>query len=332
MKAMRIPVLLLGALGASIAVAEEPAIHHRNPERYEAPPPLPAPAMPQPPKATAKPGSPDVLEDENDERRTGLRPLRQRPLEPGAKPEMVGKEKLWSTRDPPNRRGVFAFLGNRVGDPVENVFPDPEEKDAFGMALCRETAGIPGFLDCADDSIGDLVNGVRALRYRGVEVSYLNYRYFERKLVGFQMGFPTANFARLSEALEKQYGAPHTEEDSIWKLRPGYELKVRTIAWNTPHGTMTMKSRAEAIEAGMLSLLEPKAEERYNALRYKLMVSRGFNVSKPDPKPDAKQLEEQRKSLERDDPEARKMRGEAPAKGDAKPEAAKPSAKRLQME
>ncbi|MCK6453266.1 MAG: hypothetical protein L6R19_20810 [Alphaproteobacteria bacterium] len=325
MKTAGILVLLLAAVGAGPAAAEEPMIHHRNPERYQAPPPLPQPAMPQPPKAAAqKPGSPDVLEDENEERRSGLRPLKQKPLEPGAKPEMVGKEKLWTTRDPPNQRGPFAFLGNRIGDPLESVFPDPDEKDEFGMALCRETAGLPGFLDCTDDSISSLVNGVRSLRYRGVEVSYLNYRYLDRKLVGFQMGFPSENFGKLEDALEKQYGAPHTKEDSIWKIRPGYELKVRTIAWNTPHGTMSMKSRAEATEAGMLSLIEPKAEEHYNALRYKLMVSRGFNVPKGGAKPGEEGGGDKKPAG--DEP------ADAAAKDDRKPAAAAPSAKRLQME
>lgn len=294
-------------------------IHHRHPERYQALPPLPQPAVPQPPKAVAKPGSPDVLEDENEERRSGLRPLQQKPLPPGAKPEMVGKEKLWTTRDPPNQRGPFAFLGNRIGDPLENVFPDPEEKDAFGMALCRETAGLPGFLDCADDSISSLANGVRALRYRGVEVSYLNYRYLDKKLVGFQMGFPSENFAKLADALERQYGAPHTQEDSLWKIRPGFELKVRTVAWNTPHGAMTMKSRAEATEAGMLSLFEPKAEEQYNALRYKLIVSRGFNVPKGAAKPGGEGAGD--KKAGETGP------GDAAAKDDKKP-----AAKRLEME
>jgi hypothetical protein len=345
---MRISAMLvLGLLTAGSAVAEEPVVHQRRPETYQAPPPLPTPAIPQAPAAAAPKRSSDLMENENEEKRTGLRPLQQKPLDPKDKPEMVGgKVKLWSTRDDPKDRGVFAFLGNRIGDEINVNFPDPTEKDTFGMPLCRGTPGIPGFMDCADDSIRELINGTWVMLYRGVEVSYLNYRYLDNRLVGFQMGFPTTNFEKLSDAVEKQYGAPHDKEDTIWKIRPGFELKVKTWTWRTPHGDMTLKSRAEAYEAGMLALLEPKAQEKYDALRYKLMVSRGFNVPKPaqeskDDKDGEATADEQKKAAQKkafdmDDPEKRRSPADAPVKSESKPAAVSPptasTTKRLQAE
>lgn len=350
MTMLRIAAVLAAAFMSSVApaLAEEPAGHQRKPDTYQAPPPLPTPAVPQAPAAvTQKRSSDNLMESESEDKRTGLRPLRQKPLDPKDQPETVGgKVKLWSTRDDPKDRGVFAFLGNRIGDEINVNFPDPTEKDTFGMPLCRGTPGIPGFMDCADDSIRELVNGGWMMLYRKVEVSYLNYRYLDNKLVGFQMGFPTANFEKLGDALEKQYGAPHETEDSVWKIRPGFELKVRTWTWRTPHGDMTLKSRAEAYEAGMLALLEPKAQEKYDALRYKLMVSRGFNAPKPDKdakdeKDDDKSAEErkkaaQKKAFDADDPDRRKIPADAPVKSDSKPGAAAPppasTTRRLQAE
>jgi hypothetical protein len=270
---MRRVVLLAAAWAgfglAAPAFAESPMTHDRDPLRYQ----WMAPPVPQSARPT-QPGRPSAGEAFIDpETRRGLSPkdreaIRKLPEDDG-KREMVGDERLWTTRDPPGRRGVFAFMGNKVGDPIENIFPDPEEKDQFGMKLCRETPGVPGWLDCTDDSIRQMVNGVWKLMYRGVEVSFVSYRYLDGKLVGFRMGFPTANFQKLAEVLIRQYGPPTNEEESSWQHRLGGIFDIKTQAWNTPVGEMTLKSRAASLDAGMLALLEPKAEARYNEMRFR---------------------------------------------------------------
>jgi hypothetical protein len=152
------------------------------------------------------------------------------------------------------------------------MFPDPEEKDQFGMALCRDTAGLPGWLECTDDSTREMVDGAWKLLYRGVEVSFVNYRYLDGKLAGFRMGFPTANFQKLGEALKKQYGPATGEEETNWQHRLGGAIDIKIQSWNTPDGEMTLKSRGASLDAGMLALLEPKAESRYNDLRFRQVV------------------------------------------------------------
>ncbi|MCC7046437.1 MAG: hypothetical protein IT562_06980, partial [Alphaproteobacteria bacterium] len=42
--------------------------------------------------------------------------------------------------------------------------------------------------------------------------------------------------------------------------------------WNTPHGDMTFKERWVNSDSGMLMLIEPAAERRYQALRYRDVV------------------------------------------------------------
>lgn len=257
--------LPLALLLAVPAAAEDPRVHQRQPERYEA---APLPGQPARPAG----GGIDVTDPE--QRKDGFyRPPAQKGKDQDdGKREMVGNERLWTTRDPAGKRGTFAFLGNKIGDPIDNVFPDLQEKDQFGMPLCRDTAGLPGFLDCTDDSTREMVNGVWKLLYRGVEVSFINYRYLDGKLVGFRMAFPTANFLVLAEALKKQYGPPTGEEETSWTHRLGGVFDIKIQSWNTPHGEMVLRSRGAAMDAGMLSLLEPKAEDRFNDLRFKQVV------------------------------------------------------------
>lgn len=258
--------LPLALLVAAPVAAENPRVHQREPERYQA---VPLPGQ----QARPGRGSADVADPE--QRRGGFyRPpvSKKGDDDDDGKREMVGSERLWTTRDPPGKRGTFAFLGNKIGDAIDNVFPDMEEKDQFGMPLCRDTAGLPGFLDCTDDSVREMVNGAWKLMYRGVEVSYINYRYLDGKLAGFRMAFPTANFKALAEALKKQYGPPTAEEETSWKHRLGGVIDIEIQSWNTPHGEMTLRSRGAAMDAGMLALLEPKAEERFNDLRYRQVI------------------------------------------------------------
>lgn len=268
----------LSAAAAAIfaaALALPAAAQAPNPAKVQ-PPAANAPAA-NTPAANAAPGQPKKGPDEApgsydpDARRTGTYkpPADKKKDEDDGKREMVGQDRLWTTRDPPGKRGVFAFLGNKLGDPIANLFPDPNEKDQFGGALCRDTPGIPDFLECTDDSVRELVNGTWKLLYRGVEISFLNYRYLDGKLVGFRMGFPTANFEKLSEVLKKQYGNPTGEEDSSWKHRLGGVFDIKTLDWNTPVGEMSLKSRAAALDAGMLALMDPKAEAKYSDLRYR---------------------------------------------------------------
>lgn len=267
------PGRVLGAVLAWLclpvpASAESPLSHQRDTLRYQwqapPPPPLAAPAR--------KPADAEAFADP--ETRRGLAPIERRakPQDDGGKREAVDGDRLWTTRDPPGRRGLFAFLGNRIGDPIDKLFPDPEEKDQFGMPLCRDTPGLPGWLDCTDDSIRHMVDGVWKLFYRGVEVSFLSYRYLDGKLVGFRMGFPTANFHKLGEVLKSQYGPPTGEEETSWQHRLGGVFDIKILSWNTPVGEMTLKSRAASLDAGMLALLEPKAEARYNDMRFRQVV------------------------------------------------------------
>src|SRR5262249_51350397 len=98
---------------------------------------------------------------------------------------------------------------------------------------------------------------------------FLNYRYLDGKLVGFRMGFPTANFDKLTEVLKKQYGNATGEEETSWKHRLGGVFDIKILEWNTPVGEMSLKSRGAALDAGMLALMDPKAEAKYGDLRYR---------------------------------------------------------------
>ncbi len=274
---MTVRATFLAASAAILAIAALPVLAQNQaaPQRAPAPsatPPQGQTPPGQPPRPGARPGSQDNVDP--DRRKDGFyRPPGQKGKdEDDGKREMVGNERLWTTRDPAGKRGPFAFLGNKIGDPIENVFPDLEEKDQFGMPLCRDTPGLPGFLDCTDDSIRVMVNGVWKLMYRGVEVSFVNYRYLDRKLVGFRMGFPTDNFQKMADVLKRQYGPPTGEEETSWKHRLGGVFDIKIQTWNTPHGEMSLRSRGAALDAGMLALMEPKAEERFNDLRYRQVV------------------------------------------------------------
>ncbi|MBL8707520.1 MAG: hypothetical protein JNM30_21900 [Rhodospirillales bacterium] len=267
--------LPLALLLAAPAAAEDPRVHQRQPERYQA---VPLPGQ------QARPGAGATDTADPEQRRGGFYrpPGSKKADDDDGKRETVGNERLWTTRDPPGKRGVFAFLGNKIGDPIDNVFPDMEEKDQFGMPLCRDTPGLPGFLDCTDDSIRVMVNGVWKLMYRGVEVSFVNYRYLDGKLAGFRMGFPTANFQALAEALKKQYGPPTGEEETSWTHRLGGVFDIKIQSWNTPHGEMTLRSRAAAMDAGMLALMEPKAQDRFNDLRYRQVLAPNKPLGPPE--------------------------------------------------
>jgi len=272
-----VSVAIFAALWATPGAAESPRSHDRHPERYE--------AMPLPGQSPSRPAAKGPGESfDPEQRRSGFYkppPSKSDDVDDG-KREMLGNERLWTTRDPAGKRGPFAFLGNRIGDPIENVFPDMQEKDQFGMPLCRDTAGLPGFLDCTDDSIREMVNGVWKLLYRGVEVSYLNYRYLDRKLVGFDMGFPTASFKALGDVLRRQYGPATAEEQSSLTHRLGGVFDIQTKSWNTPHGEMVLQSRGAALDAGSLSLMEPKAAARYADLRFRQV----FVPAKPNDEPE----------------------------------------------
>ncbi len=268
--AARVSAILIAGLviAPAIARAESPLSHERNAERYRSPLPVPqlsAPAAPQTPGAKPKPSAASPLD--NPEFRFGSQP-KARPDD--GKREMVDGKPLWNTNDPPNKRGVFAFLGNKIGDPLETLFPKPDsETDKYGMLLCRATTGLPGFLDCADDSLSEITDGAWRMRYRGIDISFVNYRYLDRKLVGFQMGFPTASFNKLGEVLERQYGSASSVEQTDWTNRLGALFDAKVVTWRTPHGPMVLHSRGVSQDAGMLALFEVNAEQRYEALRYK---------------------------------------------------------------
>lgn len=276
---MSMRATLLAASAAILVLAAGAALAQNQPSQQRAPAPSAAPPQGQSPQAQPPQGQPPKRSGSQDnvdpdQRKDGFyKPPAQKGKDADdGKREMVGDERLWTTRDPAGKRGPFAFLGNKIGDPIENMFPDPEEKDQFGMPLCRDTPGLPGFLDCTDDSIRAMVNGTWKLMYRGVEVSFVNYRYLDKKLIGFRMGFPTDNFKKLADALKGQYGPPTGEEETSWKHRLGGVFDIHIQSWNTPHGEMSLRSRGAALDAGMLALIEPKAEERFNDLRYRQVV------------------------------------------------------------
>lgn len=259
-----------------VARAEYPISHVRDPARYNGLAPLPAeikppsvakPVQPQPAKPPAHVFSP--LDDP--EYRFGQdKLLQQRRSGPR---EMVDGKPIWNTTDPPDQRGPFAFLGNKIGDPIDKLFPHPDsEKDKYGMLLCRETPGVPGFLDCADDSLNELIDGRWAMRFRGLEASFLNYRYLDGKLVGFDFGFPASVFNKMAEAFDRIYGPPSKRDKFDWTNLRGAGVDVRMLSWHTPHGTMVLRSHGAALDSGLLSLIEPKAEQRYADLRYKQMT------------------------------------------------------------
>lgn len=271
------------ALLAAPALAEHPASHARDGTRYGDPAAPPGEIKPGPaaagPAAPAKPAAGAASPLDDPEYRFGQ--TKPRPRRAGPRETVDGKP-LWNTDDPPDKRGPFAFLGNRIGDPIERLFPRPEsEKDKYGMLLCRETPGVPGFLDCADDSLTELAGGSWIMRFRGVEASFLNYRYLDRKLVGFDLGFPAAGFKQMAEAVDRLYGPPDRDEKFDWRNLRGAGVDVRMLTWHTPHGAMVLRSHGAALDSGMLSLLEPKAEQRYADLRFK-------QVAPPPDAPQAK--------------------------------------------
>jgi hypothetical protein len=269
--------------------AERPVSHARDPARYSGIAPAPGEVKPGPaakPAAPAKPPASAASPLDDPEYRFGQGKLRPRRGDPR---ETVDGKPLWNTDDPPDKRGPFAFLGNRIGDPIERLFPRPEsEKDKYGMLLCRETPGVPGFLDCADDSIGEFVDGRWTLRFRGVEASFLNYRYLDRKLVGFDLGFPVTAFKQMAEAVDRLYGPPDKEDKYDWRNLRGAGFDVRMLTWHTPHGAMVLRSHGAALDSGMLSLFEPKAEQRYADLRFRQVTpSEAAPAGKPAAVPPA---------------------------------------------
>lgn len=250
-------------LVSAAAWAESPRTHGRNPALYQA---LPL-AKPEPAKPATRPNP--VTDDP--EFRFGNLPKRR--ADDGKREKVDGKP-LWNTHDPANKRGPFAFLGNKIGDPIEVLFPKPDtEADRYGRLLCQATPGAPGFLDCVDDGLREFVGGAWQMRYRGSEVGFLNYRYFDRKLAGFTMGFPISSFAKLTQTLERQYGPPDNVEQTDWRNRLGAVYDTKILTWRTPHGPMVLRSRAEfSPDAGSLELFLPSAEQRYEALRFKQVV------------------------------------------------------------
>ena len=262
-------MLLAPALRAR---AEQPGSHARDAARYDGPAPVPGEIKPpsvakpaQPAPATPPASVSGPLDDP--EYRFGQDKQRARRAGPR---EMVDGKPLWNTDDPPDKRGPFAFLGNKIGDPLKNLFPHPgTEKDKYGMLLCRDTPGVPGFLDCADDSLNELNDGRWVMRFRGVEASFLNYRYLDGKLAGFDLGFPASLFNKMAEAVDRLYGPPSKTDKFDWRNLRGAGVDVKMLSWHTPHGTMVLRSHGAALDSGLLSLLEPKAEQRYADLRYK---------------------------------------------------------------
>jgi len=181
--------------------------------------------------------------------------------------------RAWTTDDPEGQRGRFQFLGQRIGDPIAKAFPDfKTAKDQFGYPICQTTAGLPGFWDCAYQGLRRVVDGIPRLDYDGVEVKFVNMRYVDEKLVGFTMGFDARNFAALAAALRRGFGKPFATEQALWKDRLGLEYNTAIQVWNTPHGDMVLKERWVNSDSGMLSLIEPAAERRYQALRYRDVV------------------------------------------------------------
>jgi len=281
--AATLAALLLPAVSG---LAEHPVSHARDATRYSGIAPVPDEIKPGPaaakPAAPAKPPASAASPLDDPEYRFGQG--KPRPRRGGPRETVDGKP-LWNTDDPPNKRGPFAFLGNKVGDPIERLFPHPDsEKDKYGMLLCRETPGVPGFLDCADDSISELVDGRRVLRFRGVEASFLNYRYLDRKLVGFDLGFPASAFKRMAETVDRLYGPPDKEDKYDWRNLRGAGFDVRMLTWHTPHGAMVLRSHGAALDSGLLSLIEPKAEQRYADLRFRQLTPA---ENAPPAKPDA---------------------------------------------
>lgn len=187
--------------------------------------------------------------------------------------QTAAPERAWTTADPEGQRGQFQFLGQRIGDPIAKAFPDYKTaKDQFGYPICQTTVGLPGFWDCAHQGLRRLVDGIPRLDYGGVEVKFVNMRYLDGKLAGFTMGFDARNFEALAAVMQKQFGPPFSTENALWKDRLGLEYNTQIQTWNTPHGLMELKERWVNTDSGMLALIEPAADRRYQALRFRDVV------------------------------------------------------------
>ncbi len=281
-----LPALLVLMLPPGIARAEHPFSHSRDATRYDGPARMPGEIPPpttlkpvQLPPAPTKPPVSAVSPLDDPEYRFGKGKQTARPNYPR---EMVDGKPIWNTIDPADKRGPFVFQDNKIGDPIDKLFPHPDtEKDKYGMLLCRETPGVPGFLDCADDGLSDLVDGRWVMRFRGIEASFLNYRYLDGKLVGFDLGFPIAGFNKMVEAVDRIYGPPSKRDKYDWRNLRGAGVDVVILSWHTPHGTMELRSHGAALDSGILSLLEPKAEQRYADLRFRQVTPPEGPAAKP---------------------------------------------------
>jgi hypothetical protein len=164
-----------------------------------------------------------------------------------------GEWKEWTSDSKPADGSVFSFRGNRVGDPIEKLFPchDRRVSDVVRTNYCSSNAEIPGYRSCHDTSLMPGA-GLAYMKLGDVPVDGLDYFYLDRRLTGFMLWFHTRNFPAVKNLMEAKYGTPTKVETGQVQNRAGAAFTVATLIWETPDGPMRLTSRAGRIDSGEL--------------------------------------------------------------------------------
>lgn len=193
-------------------------------------------------------------------------PAQPFPVPPGTKE--------WTSASKLGDGSVFAFRGNRIGDPIERLFPCADWPDVKGWRVsdapinrCND-ATASGVRSCSDASayVGDTVGSWLVIG--NVRVTNLDYVYLNGRLVAFSAFMRDNVWPGMAQLLEAKYGQPSSIAKSVVENKFGAKFEAYTDIWNTPDGQLRLRQHYPSLDSAFLDFVNPGYEKlRDDAMR-----------------------------------------------------------------
>lgn len=183
------------------------------------------------------------------------------PAQPFAVPPSARE---WTSASKPKDGAVFAFRGNRIGDPIGRLFPCHDRPDLTKgwspletpVSTCIASNVVPGRKSCEDYSTyRDAYTWIGPVPTMGITYEYLNDR-----LTGFTVMMQGRSWLSMSAMLKDKYGPPTTSARGTVQNAMGATFDAMTETWATPDGQLVLRSRYPLIDGAHLEFTNPEAE------------------------------------------------------------------------
>jgi hypothetical protein len=186
-------------------------------------------------------------------------------VSPYTRPPVATNE--WTSSSRIGDGSVFSFRGNKIGDPIDRMFPCHDQDTVDNISSCFTKKNDVSQKICYDRSIRKRSNYSDG-EIAGIPVFELKYHYLDNRLAGLRSTMDMKYFKKMSELLEAKYGEPSYVETGAAQNQLGVQIDTVTMTWSTPDGDLTLAApslEAYEVDYAVIEFTTPEVVAREKA-------------------------------------------------------------------